>query len=1355
MTSSDLPAGFMVLHGNRLEDLRDLLVQVLKNQPLAALEPEVILLQSNGMKHWLEIALADDAALGICAATRMALPGAYLWQVYRAVLGPAAVPVAMPFDKTSLLWRLVRLLPDLCARDPVYEPLRRYLGAPLQPRKLYQLALQLADVLDGYQSYRADWLADWAAGRDVLHGVGGAGFGGAGLLGEGWDGVALGATGVIGANADLNGSPGASNAVGRKDLAQGVGKVALPPEHAWQAQLWRDIRQDVGADFEDSSRAAVHERFLSAMAGVKRQCDATGKRPAGLPARLVVFGVSSLPMQLVQALAALGQVSQVLMLVQNPCQYFWGDIVEGHAALRAQVRRRQSHKPAALASSGQALAGISDQALAESDGFDTPDAARRTPASATLALLAAPAAATHPLLASWGKQGRDYLHLLDGFDAPEQYRHHWSRVDVFVDPATATPERPASRLALLQSAMLNLTPEPEVPQALPDDGSLEFVSAHSAQRELEVLHDRLLAWFEDDPALKPRDVMVMVPDMEAFAPHIQAVFGRFSSGQPGFIPYSVADTTARSSPLVQALEQLLNLPNARLTLLEWASLFEVAAVRKRFKLSEADVQLLQEWLTTAGVRWGLDASHRQVWGLPAGTQGLAQNTWAFGLRRLLLGYALGAGAGSSVGMGLGTGNSTGNSADSKSDSGVARHGDGQAVLSEADAADADGIWQGTLAQPALSGLSAPLMTALLDWLQAITDALAALAIDHTPNAWGDTLNQLVQRFFAPADEADERAIARLLEPLQSWLLACEAAQLDTALPLEVVREHWLSQIETGSLQQRFFGGGVQFGTLMPMRSIPFAVIGMLGMNDGAYPRVQAARDFDLMAMSWRAGDRSRREDDRYLFLEAVLSARQKLYVSWQGHSATDNSARPPSVLVAQLLDHVNALWTPTQAARVQPLQPFSKAYFEATSGFETFDKDWAAVHVDIAQVAINNENVDPGFGCPTSLAPDDLQRLLRAPVEVFFRNRLQTTFEQLSELAEPDEPFALNALQQHQAGADLLRSADASQGVARLQGSGQLPLAAFGQRTAQTLMDVAAQVRARRDPWLALYPLALAPQPVDLTFDGGVNGSAVGGVGSASGVGRVDRASRANSANSANSANAVNDAGAVNDVGAVNDAGAAGKLAKGSIQISGVLDGLFMQTHTAQASSKHPRAESGVPQLTCLQLAARPGAVLQGKKGAEHARGHVLVNLWVRHLAGNASGLTLTSVLVGVDGEVVLPPMSSTAAYAVLARLVHAYAHAWVAPLSVSCKTAWAYLQTQAANANLPPDKPPKDPHEAARAAFEGGQFGGEWDQSAYLQRAFASYDDIAAGLAHWAQELYGDLAAQVAVAQTAAESLP
>ena len=201
-----------------------------------------------------------------------------------------------------------------------------------------------------------------------------------------------------------------------------------------------------------------------------------------------------------------------------------------------------------------------------------------------------------------------------------------------------------------------------------------------------------------------------------------------------------------------------------------------------------------------------------------------------------------------------------------------------------------------------------------------------------------------------------------LAPLDDWLQACEDARLTTPLPLDVVREHWLAQIAQPSLQQRFFGGGVQFGTLMPMRSIPLKVIALMGMNDGAYPRVQAPRDFDLMAGhspgNWRAGDRSRREDDRYLFLEALLAARHKLYISWQGHHASDNSTRPPSVLVAQLLDHVNACWAPPRTPQVQPLQPFSSVYFAQGSGFTTFDTDWERIQpvglMNQAQAAIDN-----------------------------------------------------------------------------------------------------------------------------------------------------------------------------------------------------------------------------------------------------------------------------------------------------------------------------------------------------------------------------------------------------------------
>jgi exodeoxyribonuclease V gamma subunit len=624
--------------------------------------------------------------------------------------------------------------------------------------------------------------------------------------------------------------------------------------------------------------------------------------------------------------------------------------------------------------------------------------------------------------------------------------------------------------------------------------------------------------------------------------------------------------------------------------------------------------------------------------LPEGTHDLDQNSWTFGLRRLLLGYALGASV-------------------------------------------EQGLWQGTLAQPALSGLDAQVLAGLLVWLEAVELTLPTLQQDQTSAEWGTTLRALVARFFAPPDDADERALANLMVPLEDWLRACEEAALDIALPLEVVREHWLSQIQDAGLQQRFFGGGVQFGTLMPMRSIPFKVIALLGMNDGDYPRVQAPRDFDLMPQTWRAGDRSRREDDRYLFLEALLSARQKLYVSWQGHSASDNSARPPSVLVAQLLDHVNTCWAPERKPQAQPLQAFSPAYFDAGSGFETYDTDWERIGllalVDSAQVDPENvaneaSQVNSG-GMPQSLTLADLQRLLRQPVEVFFRNRLQVEFDSLDELEHTDEPFALNALQAHQAGSNLLLASDTAQATIKLRASGQFPLAGFGELAANALADKAQQVRTRQAVWLQAHPVTLLVQAIDLLLDN-------------------------------------------------------------EVRLTGTLSGLRGAVST----------DMNLPGAPCLQLEARPGAVLEGGK-TPTPRGHVLIRLWVNHLAACASGLNLTSVLIGVDGEVQLAPIDSGNARSKLNRLLRAYAQAWAQPLPVGCKTAWTYLVTEQRNrVQEATGKPGKDPHEEAQKAFEGGQFGGERAESSYLQRAFDTYDDLSDDLSNWAEELYGDLLAAV-----------
>ncbi|MEY4340702.1 MAG: hypothetical protein RL541_206 [Pseudomonadota bacterium] len=1175
--------GFMVLHSNQLEGLRELAVEFIRNNPLPVLEPEVLLVQSNGMKHWLEIALAKD--LGVCAATQVELPSRKLWQIYRAVLGPNMVPAHMPLDKSPLVWRIMRRLPELLD-NPHFAPLKKYLGdEPTNDRRAYQLAAQLADVLDGYQNYRSDWLKDWADEKDQLR----------------------------------------TSSVAHPSAYS----VPLPANQSWQPYLWRDLLDDLSHDNAASnsayrSRSEVHAAFLQAIDKLD-----PGQRPRGVPQRLMVFGVTSLPMQTVEALNALGQICQVLMLVQNPCQYFWGHIVESKTPLAKLARQRHPNKDGLPIQTIQGILSASDQYSLHTD--------------------------TNPLLASWGKHGRDYLHLLDTFDDVNQYASQFTRLDVFVDPVKSANQanRIPSVLDHLQSDLLLLNPIHEKPRDLPsNDQSIEIVQNFSAQREVEVLHDHILQWLDeqadldDANRLLPSDIMVMVPDMEIFVPHIHAVFGRFESQDPRYLPYSVADTTPQSEPIVQALELLLQLPQLRITRVEWQSLFEVDAVRKRFGLDASDVEQLDTWLESAGVRWGLDKQHRSHWGIAPELDGANQNTWLFGIERLLLGYATGA------------------------------------------LNDVAMPWQNTLPQAGVGGLDARTIQGLLQWLRHIQRALHVLNQQHTPTQWVYELRQLVSLFFKACNDQEERLLERILSPLETWLAECQLARLDTPLPLVVIHDYWMAQMQQSTLQRRFFGGGVQFATLMPMRSIPFKIVCLLGMNDGDYPRSHTPRDFDLMSgvvtqesanSLWRAGDRSRREDDRYLFLEALLSAREKLFISWQGRRTTDHEVKPPSVLVAQLIDYLNAVWKRGNAVAfdkdklLQPLQAFSLQYFTQGSNKTTYANDWQKAVLPVADsqsttITSPNEN----YSIPKVLTLQHLHRLLRQPVDVFIRDRLRIQLDKPDEASVQEEPFALDHLEKYRLTQTIAYATDPHRTLAHLRLGGELAIAGFGQAQAEMLEEKSHELLERFSEIAKDWPTALSMQAKQWSFD--------------------QHDLHAQWGNSAQN---------------------------------------LWRTHTSSNE--------------WLQIELRPGSVVEGKENHKQARLETLASLWLHHIVACASGTPTTSVQIGFNGVIQFVALPPEQAAQYLSELVSLYALAWEQPLPVARKSACQYVSVCRSS-----DTDKYETREqltgaalsAAMQVFEGThQRTGEFEESTSLQRVFQEFADIADQLPQWADRIYGPIA--------------
>ena len=963
MTPSHIPPGFLALHSHRSEVLADTLSAWLTRHPLAPLEQEVVLVQSNGMAEWIKMALAGQGG-GVCAATRVELPSRFLWRTYRQVLGAAHVPPDSPLDKLPMTWRLMALLPT-CVGDAVFQPVAGFLRgtqAEPEPDRLLQLASRLADLFDQYQIYRPDWLEDWAAGRHVLR--------------------------------KLPGQP----------VLPGDAAGQLPEDQRWQAELWRRVLATLSDSEKQATRPALHLRALARLQ--------SGEALASPVARRVsVFGMSHMPSQLLEMLAALSAHSQVLLAVPNPCQYHWGDIMDGRDALQAE-RRRHAYKKENLSTMP----------------FEQMH-------------LHAPA-----LLAAWGRQGRDFLRQLDAFDDLQaaQERMPGQRLDLFDDAPGADGSR---LLTQLQNRIRDLksAQDPVDAPLHPDDRSVVFTVAHSAVRELEVLHDQLLQWFHNQPDLSPRDVVVMVPDIEVMAPAIRAVFGQYKRSDARFIPFDIADLGAQAtSPLIHAVQWLLALPQQRGRMSEWVALLEVPALAARFGLKPEQLPTLTRWMAGSGIRWGLSAPHRAGLGLASCGE---DNAALFGVQRMLMGYACGADP-------------------MPSDAAIEPY-------AEVGGLDAE-----------LAGALAHLLQALLDWWQ-------DCATPATPLQWAERGRAMLAALFKAQGDAERNALSALDQALSDWTRAADQADFAEAVPLAVARGAWLEALKMPKLEQRFRAGGVTFCTLMPMRAIPFQRVCLLGMNDGDYPRRSPRADFDLLGLPGmgRPGDRSRRDDDRQLMLEALLSARRSLYVSWSGRSVRNNSEQPPSVLVSQLRDEIDALWGAGSAARlttVHPLQPFSRVYFEEGSALQTYAKEWRVAQMASASLAVGDAGEgarDEGLATLASpvqssitgqLPPLEsaqgkpvitlaqLARFLRQPVGAFFRERLQVHLEDERSVLRDEELFGLGGLDLYQLLDHQLQHvptdlspetlpAHAGRVVRRLRLAGALPLGGVGQLEAHQL----------------------------------------------------------------------------------------------------------------------------------------------------------------------------------------------------------------------------------------------------------------------------------------------------------------
>ncbi len=721
---------------------------------------------------------------------------------------------------------------------------------------------------------------------------------------------------------------------------------------AWQADLWRGLAQDEACHW-----VSLQQRLFA---------QPLSDGAASLPQRICLFALPTLSPGYLQILQRLAEVLDLHLFLLNPCAAHWADIV----APKRQVRSELQGEAAALYLE-----------------------------------------VGHPLLASLGRQGRDFFAAINELDPGSEERF---------EPAAG-----GALLPRVQNQILDLETLDAVQS---DDDSIALHLCHSPMREVEVLYDQLLAMLETMPDLAPNEILVMTPEIDRYAPLIEAVFGEPGDRPP--IPFRISDRNLlQPNSLAGSLLELLDLPASRYTIGQLLSLLEQPAIQRRFGLHESALESITQWLIDAGIRWGRDGESKSAFGLPPEDG----NTWRAGLQRLLLGYAM---------------------PGSKQD-----------------------LWRGVLPLDAAEGSA----TEQLDGLFAFCDQLfsleSRLTFSRSVAGWRDCLLQLVQEFYLP-DETSQQQADEVCGMIQRLAEEAEEAGFQGEVSLGLIRYRLQALFESAD-SRGFLGGGVTCCALAPMRSLPFRVICLLGMNEESFPRRQPRLGFDLMAGQFRFGDRSRRVDDRYLFLETLISARERLYISYVGRSQRDNSPLPPAVVVDELCDTLRLMLGDEGLAQIRrrhPLQPFSRAYFEERPGLFTYSAARREAAMRIGQ----------GTGWEGPLAPQtlphpdaisseevSLDRLIAFfanPPRAFAQQRLQLNLDALTELPEEREPFALDKYQrldqERELVEELLDAVPPEILLEKLRAAGSLPQGRAGQLEFEGMLARADAMAVRLRPML-------------------------------------------------------------------------------------------------------------------------------------------------------------------------------------------------------------------------------------------------------------------------------------------------
>jgi exodeoxyribonuclease V gamma subunit len=894
--------------------LRELLAEPLED-PFAA---EVVAVPTRGMERWLtqrlstRLGAAPGRSDGVCANVEFPFPRRLVEDALAAASG--IEPDADPWRPERAVWSLLELV-----GEQIGEAWLRVLAAHLgrgeddvRRTRRFSSVRHVAELYDRYALHRPEMLRAWAAGDDV----------------------------------------------------DGSGR-ALEPGVAWQAELWRRLRERVGEPSPAERVGRAGERLR----------DEPGL--LDLPRRVSLFGLTRLPPARLAVLRALAERRDVHLFLLHPSPALWRAVAQA-----PPVVRRHADPTADLAA--------------------------------------------NRLLASWGQDAREMQLVLARGGAVESHEH-------------AVEPRGRTLLERIQADVIaNRPPAGDRPLLAAEDESLRIHACHGRARQVEVMRDAILHALRDDPTLEPRDVIVMCPDIETFAPLVHATFGAGEAPEgeqletlpadvrPIDLKVRLADRALRrTNPLLGVVAQLLEIASERMTASQLLDLADREPVRRRFRFDDDDLTRLQDWVADSGIRWGLDAAHRA----PFKLSGLPTGTWRAGIDRVLLGVAM--------------------------------------------TEDGQRLFGGVLPLDDVDGGAIDLAGRLAELVERMTVAVDALSRPQDAATWADVLAAAADSLTATPDrEAWQRTeLQRLLDEL-----VAEAGDTPIELTLPELRALLAGRLEGRPTRANFRTGHLTICTLVPMRSVPHRVVCLLGLDDGVFPRKGPRDGDDLMLDDPHVGDRDGRIEDRQLLLDALLAAQDRLIVTYTGNDERTNAPRPPAVPVGELLDAVEATVRVdhgTARDRVlvrHPLQPFDPRNFEAGRLVPRRTWSFDRTTLDGARALTRpREPAAPFLSHPLPPVRDDalvevedLVRFAQHPVRAFLRGRLGVSVGDVFEDVEDDLAIELDGLGRYRVGQRLvdaqLDGVDGRSAILAEIARGDLPPGVLGRPVVDGVFPIAERI---------------------------------------------------------------------------------------------------------------------------------------------------------------------------------------------------------------------------------------------------------------------------------------------------------